>query len=106
MNQRRRDHLQQISRDIRRRIHPSTSLRMRPQPAGMGYQCDNVFYNPAFTPDGDAPLLIRCHARATRRIVINDVTDCYAVKRCPACVDILHAQVKAGVFEILSEEAI
>ena len=81
--------------------------KQHPRPAAMGYQCDNVFRNPNYDPDSNAPLLLRCHDAATVRLIINTLDDTYSVKRCDVCAEVLRARVAIGAaFEILSEEAI
>lgn len=81
--------------------------RQHPRPAAIGLQCDNVYRNPNFSPDSDAPLLLRCHDPATVRLVISDLDDTYSIKRCDICAEILRARVAIGAtFEIVSEEAL
>lgn len=91
---------------IRQQTKPATSKYFR-SPGAMGYTCDHIFRNPAYHPDGDTPFLIRCQAPAKTRITLFDGQCAYVSKRCPACADILHAQIARGaVVEILNEEAI
>lgn len=81
---------------------PQPATINTPRPAAMGTTCDAVFVNPAFEPDGDQPLLLRCKAQAVVKIKYQDNDGRQAVvKRCPACRDILSH--KRGV-EILQEE--
>jgi hypothetical protein len=55
-------------------------------------------------PGTDLPLLLRCYEPATVRLTILTPTDCYDVKRCPACAGALRQQVRRGAtFEILAE---
>lgn len=75
-----------------------------PRPAAMGLTCDAIFKNPAFTLDGDAPLLLHCKLPAVVRIRYKDADGKQTVaKRCPACRDVLKA--KKGI-EIVKEEAL
>lgn len=81
--------------------------RQHPRPSAMGYQCDAIFRNPNYNPDSDNPLLLRCHDPATLRMVISTSDDCYAVKRCGICADILRARESLGAtFQIISEQKI
>jgi len=72
-----------------------------PRPAGMGLSCDAIYKNANYSPDGDAPLLLRCKAPAVVKIRYADTDGKQTIaKRCPVCRDVLKA--KKGI-EILQE---
>ncbi|MGH7274022.1 MAG: hypothetical protein ACREIQ_06190 [Nitrospiria bacterium] len=82
-----------------------------PRPAAIGNACDNYHRNPAYPvesniyPAPNMPYLLRCQNPASRRIVLVNGGDPYAVKRCRACAAELRRQVKTGFpCEILSDE--
>jgi len=70
-----------------------------PRPAGLGLACDAWQHtsNPADS------FLRRCSQQATVRLTILTSTDCYDVKRCPACADELRRRAISGTIEILAE---
>lgn len=70
-----------------------------PRPAGLGLACD------AWYPTGSltGPHLCRCNRQAAVRLTILTTTDCYDVKRCPACADELRRRAINGSIEILTE---
>lgn len=75
-----------------------------PRPAGMGLTCDAIYQNPAYSPDGESPLLIHCKAPAAVKIRYQDSDGTQSiVKHCPVCRDVL--KVKKGI-EILQEESL
>lgn len=85
-------------------MNPQPATINTPRPAAMGLTCDAIFQNPAFDPDGDAPLLLHCHAPAVVRIRYKDTDGKQTVvKRCPVCREVL--KVKKGI-EIVKEEAL
>lgn len=78
--------------------------RPHARPAGIGTICDAWYPNPAYRPGSDLPQLLRCYEPATVRLTILDSTDCYDVKRCPACAQELRGRTARGAtFEILAE---
>lgn len=85
-------------------MNPQPATINTPRPSGMGLTCDAIYQNPAYSPDGDAPLLMHCKAPAVIKIRYRDSDGKQAVaKRCPVCRDVLKA--KRGI-EILAEEAL
>lgn len=89
------------------RPNPTPDSRFFRSPGAMGCTCDAVYHNPAYQPDGDVPLLLRCQEEAIARLLLGEPNCIYVVKRCAPCADILRARVALGApFEILKEEAL